>query len=341
MLVQIILFDGFDLLDAIAPYEVLTAAGMQSGGGVDVEFVSAAGARAVPSGPRGLPIPATGRPDLDRAGIILIPGAAGPTEGDGPGTIPAILAREAGGELPGIAAAALSRPGVTVTTVCGGSLILAMAGLLKERPAVTHHMGMALLETAGAVPVKARVVDDGNLVTGGGVTSGLDVALHLVERTLGPRVAHAVETLFEHERRGTVWRNQGIAPVGAGQPVAADPVPEAGSPSAGAVQPGVAGRWDVVIATPLGKQSVTYDISVAEGAMTGTATQGTEVTPLIDLAASGNRFTWLQHVTRPMKLTLRFDVTIDGSTMTGTAKAGVLPASKLAGMRRHGAGTAA
>jgi len=83
---------------------------------------------------------------------------------------------------------------------------------------VTHHMGMALLETAGAVPVKARVVDDGNLVTGGGVTSGLDVALHLVERTLGPRISHAVETLFEHERRGTVWSNRGAAPIMAGRP---------------------------------------------------------------------------------------------------------------------------
>lgn len=120
MLVQIILFDGFDLLDAIAPYGVFTAAGMNSGGGMDVEFVSAAGARAVPSGPGGLPIPAGGYPDLDRADIILIPGAAGPTEGDGPGTIPAILAREAAGELSRLAADALSGSGVTVATVCGG-----------------------------------------------------------------------------------------------------------------------------------------------------------------------------------------------------------------------------
>jgi len=338
MLVQIILFDGFDLLDAIAPYEVFTAAGMSSGGGMDVEFVSAAGARAVPSGPGALRIPAGGYPDLDRAGIILVPGAAGPTEGDGPDTIPAMLAREAGGELPGIAAAALSRSGMTVATVCGGSLILAMAGLLKGRPAVTHHMGMALLATAGAVPIKARVVDDGNLVTGGGVTSGIDVALHLVERTLGPRISHAVETLFEYERRGTVWSNRGAAPVGAGQPPAADRwVPEAGSLASEPAKPGVAGRWEASIATPLGKQSVAYDICIENGGVTGTATQGAEVTRLIDLAASGNRLTWSQHVTKPMKLTLRFDVVVDGDTMTGTAKAGVLPSSKLTGSRRHGA----
>ena len=338
MLVQIILFDGFDLLDAIAPYEVLTAASMNADNAMEVEFVSTAGARAVPSGPRGLPVPASGCPDLDRADMILIPGAAGRTEGDGPDTIPALLAREAGGDLARIAAAGLAKPGITVVTVCGGSLILAMAGLLKGRPAVTHHMGMALLETAGAIPVKARVVDDGNLVTGGGVTSGLDVALHLVERFQGPRIAHAVETLFEYERRGTVWRNRGAAPVVAKEPTVADRHdPDPGVLPPAPAEPSCVGRWDVTIATPMGKQSVTYDISASNGTMVGTATQGADVTPLIGLAAIGNRLTWSQHVTKPMKLTLRFDVVITGATMTGTAKAGVLPSSKLTGVRRHAA----
>jgi transcriptional regulator GlxA family with amidase domain len=54
--------------------------------------------------------------------------------------------------------------------------------------------------------VYARVVDDGDLVTAGGVTSGLDLALHLLERSYGPTVAIAVEKLFEYERRGTVWK---------------------------------------------------------------------------------------------------------------------------------------
>jgi transcriptional regulator GlxA family with amidase domain len=49
------------------------------------------------------------------------------------------------------------------------------------------------------------VVDDGNLVTAGGVTSGLDLALYLLGRSYGPYVALAVEELFEYERRGTVW----------------------------------------------------------------------------------------------------------------------------------------
>jgi transcriptional regulator GlxA family with amidase domain len=79
---------------------------------------------------------------------------------------------------------------------------------------VTYYVGMPLLTAAGAVAVPARVVDDGNLVTAGGVTSGLDLALHLLERTLGPRVAHATEMLLQHERRGTVWRSAGAEVVG-------------------------------------------------------------------------------------------------------------------------------
>ena len=100
----------------------------------------------------------------------------------------------------------MARPEAIVATVCGGSLILGIAGLLKGRHAVTHHMGLAVLAATGATVVSARVVDDGNVVSAGGVTSGLDLALHLLERTLGPRIAHATESLLAYERRGTVWR---------------------------------------------------------------------------------------------------------------------------------------
>jgi transcriptional regulator GlxA family with amidase domain len=100
---------------------------------------------------------------------------------------------------------AMDNPEITVATVCGGSLALAMAGLLEGRHAVTHHLGMDVLEATGVNVVNARVVDDGDLVTAGGVTSGLDLALHLLQRSYGPRVALAVESLFDYERRGTVW----------------------------------------------------------------------------------------------------------------------------------------
>lgn len=85
-----------------------------------------------------------------------------------------------------------------------------MAGLLEGRHAVTHHLGMDVLGATGAVPVHARVVDDGNLVTAGGVTSGLDLGLYILEREFGPRIALAVEELFAYERRGTTWRSSGL-----------------------------------------------------------------------------------------------------------------------------------
>jgi transcriptional regulator GlxA family with amidase domain len=88
-----------------------------------------------------------------------------------------------------------------------------MAGLLEGRHVVTHHLGMDVLSATGAIPIAARVVDDGDLVTAGGVTSGLDLGLYLLERLLGPRVARAVEELFEYERRGTVWRDAGLVVV--------------------------------------------------------------------------------------------------------------------------------
>lgn len=225
---QIVLFDGFDPLDVVAPFEVLSAGGVAAAGALSVELVSAQGAREVVSGTGGLTLRATAALDPSRPGLIVVPGAAGrvgePDEvpdrdaGDEEWRedefIPVLLARTLNTELPALLKAAMDNPEVTVATVCGGSLVLAMAGLLEERRATTHHMGLDMLDATGARMVRARVVDDGDLVTGAGVTSGLDVGLYLLERELGPRIAHAVEELFAYERRGTVWRDQGPAPVG-------------------------------------------------------------------------------------------------------------------------------
>lgn len=214
---QIVLFDGFDPLDVIAPFEVLAAGGDALGGGsLEVELVSADGPGPVTSGTRGLTLTATAALDPDRPGYVIVPGAAGPVEGDpdeGAETIPVLLARFAASTAVPALRRAFANPEVQVWTVCGGSLALAMAGLLEGRNAVTHHLGMDLLEATGATPVQARVVDDGDLVTGGGVTSGLDVALYLLDREFGPAIAGAVEDLFAYERRGTVWRDRGPAPV--------------------------------------------------------------------------------------------------------------------------------
>ncbi|MET9711395.1 DJ-1/PfpI family protein [Nocardiopsis alba] len=217
MLAQIVLFDGFDPMDVVAPFEVLSAGGEASGGALRVEMVSAEGAREVPSG-NGLPLRAMGVLDPERADLIVVPGAVGSlpdpeAEEVDEGSIPAVLGRALKTVLPELLGRAVARPETLVATVCGGSLLLAMTGLIEGRHATTHHLGMDFLDATGTIAVDARVVDDGDLVTGAGVTSGLDLGVYLLERELGPRVAHSVERLFAYERRGVVWRAEDPAPV--------------------------------------------------------------------------------------------------------------------------------
>lgn len=207
MYAQIVLFDGFDPLDVIAPFEVLAAGSEVVGGELVVELVSAEGPRPVISGTRGMVLQATATLDPAKPGYVIVPGASGPIEGDPDevDTIPVLLARFGETEAAPLMRKAMANPDVTVATVCGGALALAMTGLLEGRNAVTHHLGMDVLEATGVNAVHARVVDDGDFISAGAVTSGLDLALHLLERSYGPRVALAVEQLFGYERRGTVW----------------------------------------------------------------------------------------------------------------------------------------
>ncbi|WP_275006306.1 DJ-1/PfpI family protein [Promicromonospora iranensis] len=213
--VQVVLFDGFDPLDAVTVFEVLAAGSASIGGELAVELVTAEGPRQVRSGTTGITMPATGTLDPERPGYVIVPGASGPVDADpddGVDTIPVLLSRFAQTAAVPLVRRAMENSKVTVAAVCGGSLALAMAGLLEGRNAVTHVLGMDALDATGAHAVRARVVDDGDLVTSGGVTSGLDLGLYLLEREYGPKIARAVETLFEYERRGTVWTDTGRVP---------------------------------------------------------------------------------------------------------------------------------
>ncbi|MBB6637473.1 DJ-1/PfpI family protein [Cohnella thailandensis] len=330
--VQIVLFDGFDLMDAIAPYEVFSGAAMYSDNALSVEFVTAEGARSVVSGVNGLKIEASGRLDPKRAGIILVPGASGELEGDGPDSIPVLLGRAANTSITELMKQALKQKDVVVATVCGGSLVLAMGGLLEGRSAVTNRLGMDFLGATGVNPVRARVVDDGNLVSGGGVTSGLDVALYLVERELGPRIAIAVEQLFEFERRGTVWRASGLAPLLSSGTQEGD-TRETELSSGVRSDAGFDGEWDATLATPVGKLQVRLSITAKDGAIRGTAVQGDEAVEFIDPVLRDGTLTWSLRITKPMRLNLKFEAVVDGDEMTGIAKAGILPATKLTGRR--------
>lgn len=215
MLAQIVLFDGFDPLDVIAPFEVLSAGSDALGGALEVRLVGIDDAGPVVSGTRGLQLMATDMLRPEEPGFIIVPGASGPVEGDPDVvvTVPVLIARLGATSLPDAVRRAFAAPETLVATVCGGSLALAMAGLLDGRTAVTHRLGNDVLEATGVNVVRARVVDDGDLVSAGGVTSGLDLALYLLERHYGPQISHAVEQLFEYERRGTVWVSRGELPI--------------------------------------------------------------------------------------------------------------------------------
>ena len=85
-----------------------------------------------------------------------------------------------------------------VTSICTGSLILGAAGVLEGRKATTHWASHDFLSRLGAEPVKARVVRDGNLFTGGGVTAGIDMALTGVAEMFGLDAAEAVQLNLEY-----------------------------------------------------------------------------------------------------------------------------------------------
>ncbi len=85
-----------------------------------------------------------------------------------------------------------------VTSVCTGSLVLGAAGLLQGKRATTHWAYHELLATLGAIPVKDRVVRDGNLFTGGGITAGIDFALTLAQELVGADTAQLVQLQLEY-----------------------------------------------------------------------------------------------------------------------------------------------
>lgn len=111
-------------------------------------------------------------------------------------------------------------------SVCNGAFVLAKAGLLAGKAATAHHGGYALL-AADFPDVKvirgARFVDAGNISTAGGLTSGIDLALHVVERYFGRKVAEDTATALEYQGQG--WKNPNSNVVFAKKPVSTDAHP--------------------------------------------------------------------------------------------------------------------
>jgi cyclohexyl-isocyanide hydratase len=86
-----------------------------------------------------------------------------------------------------------------ITSVCTGALVLGVAGLLKGRRATTHWAYTELLTLVGANFEKARIVKDGNVITAGGVTSGIDFALHIAAEIAGKEIAQAIQLSIEYD----------------------------------------------------------------------------------------------------------------------------------------------
>jgi transcriptional regulator GlxA family with amidase domain len=212
MEIAILLYDGFDELDAVGPYEVFENAAA-AGANCSVSLLTlepadrvtaSHGLRVEPDGTLGVGDSHgsfegnTADPDL-----LVVPGG-GWADGSDPGA--RTVAEE--GAVPD-AIAALHDRGTTVAGVCTGGMLLARAGVLDGRPAVTHASALGDLRATDATVVEARVVDDGDVVTAGGVTSGLDLAVHLVRREFGEAVADAVTTTMEYDPRGEIHRADG------------------------------------------------------------------------------------------------------------------------------------
>lgn len=190
-MIAIVVFEGVDELDAVGPYRVFAgAAGPDS-----VSMRSIEETDSVTAG-NGLSIGVDGPLDAVDPDLLVVPGG-GWTGGADRGVRAAIET--------GCPAAVRDHheAGATVAGVCTGAMVLARAGLLDGRPATTHAGAMADLP-AEANAIEARVVDSGDVLTCGGVTAGLDLALHLVEREWGSQVARSVAITLEYDRRGRV-----------------------------------------------------------------------------------------------------------------------------------------
>jgi len=190
-----LLFPGVTQLDLTGPYEVLNRLpGAQT-------YLIWKNREPVEAN-RGLSIlPTTTFAECPQLDLICIPGGSGMnsllTDAE---TLDFVRAQAAGARY--------------VTSVCTGALVLGAAGLLRGKRAATHWMSMDLLEAFGAVPVHERVVIDGNVITGGGVTAGIDFALRVAAEVAGEATAHSIQLAIEYDPQ---------PPFDSGHPRSADP----------------------------------------------------------------------------------------------------------------------
>ena len=181
MEIAVAIFEQVTALDAVGPYEVL-----QRLPGAEVRFVGhRKGEIRTDNGFLGLMVDrAFG--EVAAPDIVLIPGGIGTRALVHDGVI-----------LDWIRSA--HETSQFTTSVCTGSLLLAAAGLLKGRKATTHFSARQLLLKYGGIPSEERIVQEGKIITAAGVSSGIDMALHLAEQLTDVTTAQALQLMIEYD----------------------------------------------------------------------------------------------------------------------------------------------
>lgn len=178
--IGLLLFPDITQLDMTGPYEVFTKFPEAEVRLVwkTLEPVKAGGGMRI--------MPDTTFADCPQLDLVCVPGGAGMNPLMEDAETLAFLRKQA--------------PGARyVTSVCTGALVLGAAGLLKGKRATTHWMSHEMLSALGATPVAERVVVDGNLITGGGVTAGIDFALRVAAEAFGEDLAKAIQLGIEYD----------------------------------------------------------------------------------------------------------------------------------------------
>jgi transcriptional regulator GlxA family with amidase domain len=181
MQIAILVFDKVAALDAVGPYEVLRCVP-----GWQVQFVGqSTGEVRTESGALGL-MADYSLEEVSDPDILLVPGGEGTEPLAENDTVLSWLR-------------AVDAETKWTTSVCTGALLLGAAGLLKGKRATSNWLFLERLKEFGADPVGGRFVEDGKTITAAGVTAGLDMALHLVSREVGPEIAQAVQLGIEYD----------------------------------------------------------------------------------------------------------------------------------------------
>jgi cyclohexyl-isocyanide hydratase len=175
----LIVFPGVQQLDLTGPYEVFASAP-----DTDVRLVWKEKEPVMSSTGLSL-MPTASFADCPALDVLCVPGGGGVNALLRDETVLEFVRRQAANAR-------------FVTSVCTGSLVLGAAGLLKGKRATTHWNAHDFLDRLGATSVRERVVEDGNLITAGGVTSGIDFGLTVIGRLLGQDEAEMIQLALEY-----------------------------------------------------------------------------------------------------------------------------------------------